>query len=194
MSRYRFLQGNTISYELISTKLVNVASALYTHELLLSDCPTVLQKCTIVSNALLTPSLSPTLKMVLTNGTIMVQMTITKEVELSKGSLLTSQVWLHTFAVLVMSVCRCARRDRGVLPVFTGAQYISRRRSSQLWKQHSSTMPRLCDRLELGPYPVGLPVGCIGITLRNSLLYGENIWYTYEKRKPSCKSKGRICT
>uniref|UniRef100_A0A0E9T2C4 Uncharacterized protein n=1 Tax=Anguilla anguilla TaxID=7936 RepID=A0A0E9T2C4_ANGAN len=50
-----------------------------------------------------------------------------------------------------MSVWRCALTDRAALPGFTGAQYISSRRSSQLWKQHSSTMPRLCDRLELDP-------------------------------------------
>lgn len=56
-----------------------------------------------------------------------------------------------TFGVLDESVCRCSRTDRGALPDLTGAQYISSRFSSQLWKQHSSTMPRLCKRRELGP-------------------------------------------
>ncbi len=102
-----------------------------------------------------------------------VQMTLAKRAELSEGLVLTSSACLHTFAVLGLSVCRCARKDRGDLPGFTGAQYISRRLSSQLWKQHSSTMPRLCDRLELGPYPVGLPVGCIEITFINNLLEGK---------------------
>lgn len=54
-----------------------------------------------------------------------------------------------TMGVLGRSVWRCARTKRVGWPVFGGAQYISRRRSSQLWKQHSSTMPR--DRRALGP-------------------------------------------
>ena len=56
-----------------------------------------------------------------------------------------------TLAALGRSVCRCERSERGAFPVLTGAQYISSLRSSQLWKQHSSTMPRLCVRRELGP-------------------------------------------
>lgn len=54
-----------------------------------------------------------------------------------------------TLGALGMSVWRCARTERAGLLVLAGAQYISRRRSSQLWKQHSSTMPR--DRRALGP-------------------------------------------
>lgn len=54
-----------------------------------------------------------------------------------------------TLGALGMSVWRCERTERAGLVVLAGAQYISRRRSSQLWKQHSSTMPR--DRRALGP-------------------------------------------
>lgn len=49
------------------------------------------------------------------------------------------------FGALVLSVWRCVR---GLL-VLAGAQYISKCHRSQLWKQHSSTMP--LERRELEP-------------------------------------------
>lgn len=63
-----------------------------------------------------------------------------------------------TFCAFGISVWRWARTERADLGGFIGAQYISSLLRSQLWKQHSSTIPLWCKRLLLDPYPVGLPI------------------------------------